>query len=93
VRTKALAERAASAARALPQGRRQAIILAGMTGYYLSHPAASAPDVLPIAMNVRAAIGGLMAPTLCVFKVRGLVGRLSELEGLRTRLVVPTTEG
>ncbi len=66
----ALAERAAGAARALPRGRRHAIILAGMTGYYLSDPAASAPGALPIAEGVREAIGGLVAPALLVVKAR-----------------------
>lgn len=71
-RMRALAERAASAARGLPRGRRHAIVLAGMTGYYLSLTEASAPDAAPIAQNVRAAIGESIAPTLLVFRAREL---------------------
>jgi tetraprenyl-beta-curcumene synthase len=70
VRMQTLAERAAEAARALPRGRRHAIVLAGMVGYYLSDPQAATPEAKPIARKVRAAIGGLMGPTLLVFKAR-----------------------
>ena len=77
VRMQGLAEQAASAARTLPRGRRHAIVLAGMAGYYLSHTEASTPEARPIARNVRAAIGGLVAPTLLVFKARRLAGRLT----------------
>jgi tetraprenyl-beta-curcumene synthase len=77
VRMQTLAERAVRAARALPRGRRHAIVLAGMAGYYLSLPEASAPGALPIARNVRAAIGELAAPALLVFKARRLAGHLA----------------
>jgi tetraprenyl-beta-curcumene synthase len=76
VRMRVLAERAVRAARALPRGDRHSIVLAGMAGYYLSDPEASAPEVLPIAHNVKAAIGGLMAPTLLVFRARRLAARV-----------------
>ncbi len=79
VRMQALAERAVCAARALPRGRRHAIVLAGMAGYYLSHSESSAPDARPIARNVRGEIGGLLAPTLLVFKARRLAGRLAAI--------------
>jgi tetraprenyl-beta-curcumene synthase len=83
-RMQTLAVRAACAARALPRGRRHTIILAGMVGYYLSLPAASEPGALPIVRNVRAAIGGLLAPTLLVFKVRRLAGALAGSRRLRS---------
>jgi len=73
-RVRALAERAAGEARALPRGRMHTIVLAGMAGYYLSDPEASVPGAKPIAQTVREAIGGLMAPTLLVFKVRRVAG-------------------
>lgn len=82
-RMQTLAERAAGAARALPRGRQHAIILAGMTGYYLSDPQASTPAALPIARNIRAAIGGLMGPTLVVFKARRVAGHLAGFRGPR----------
>ncbi len=74
-RMRALAERAAGAARALPRGRRHEIVLAGMVGYYLSAPEASATDAAPIARNVRAAIGGPIAPALLVFRARSVAER------------------
>jgi len=76
VRMRVLADRAVRAAGALPRGERHSIVLAGMAGYYLSDPEASAPEVLPIAQNVRETIGGLMAPTLLVFRARRLAGRI-----------------
>lgn len=77
VRVQALAQRAARSAQALPRGRRQTILLAGMAGYYLSSPDTSAPDARPIARNVTATIGWLATPTLFVFKARSLAGRLA----------------
>jgi tetraprenyl-beta-curcumene synthase len=77
VRMQGLAERAAAAARALPRGRRHAIVLAGMTGYYLSHTEASTPEARPIVRNVRREIGGLLAPALLVCRARRLTGRLA----------------
>jgi tetraprenyl-beta-curcumene synthase len=76
-RMRRLAELAADAARGLPRGRAHTIVLAGMTGYYLSLTEASAPAAAPIAQHVRAAIGGSIAPALLVFKARGLVDRVA----------------
>jgi tetraprenyl-beta-curcumene synthase len=75
VRMRVLAERAVRAAGALPRGDRHSIVLAGMAGYYLSDPQASTPEILPIAQNVREAIGALATPTLLVFKARRFAGR------------------
>ena len=85
-RMRALAERAAGAARALPdRDRRHTIVLAAMAANYLSEPGAAAPGAAPIAGSVSATIGGLMAPSLLVFKARRLAGRLrrARLERLR----------
>jgi tetraprenyl-beta-curcumene synthase len=91
VRMQALAERAARAARALPRGRRHTIILAGMAGYYLSDPEASAPDARSIARNVRATIGGLATPTLLVFKARRFAAGAAALAGSpsKSRRTIP----
>jgi tetraprenyl-beta-curcumene synthase len=78
-RMQALAQRAGSCAGALARGQQHTIILAGMAGYYLSDPGASAPGAREIARGVRGAIGGLLTPTLLVFEVRGVVGRLAGL--------------
>jgi tetraprenyl-beta-curcumene synthase len=75
-----LATQAARAARALPRGHRHAVILTGMAGYYLSHTEAAAPAAQPIARNVSAAIGPLLAPTLLVFRGRrGFEGRAVQM--------------
>ncbi len=71
-RIQMLAERAAEAARGLPRERRHEIVLAGMTGYYLSSGETSAPAAAPIAREVRKAIGGLVAPAMIVFWIRRL---------------------
>ena len=77
-RMRALAQRAAGAARSLPdRDRRHTIVLAAMTANYLSDPAAAAPAAIPIAREVTHAIGGLMRPSLLVFKARGLAGKLA----------------
>jgi tetraprenyl-beta-curcumene synthase len=72
-RMQALAVQATGAARGLPRGHQHEIILAGMAGYYLSFPEASAPNAAPIAKHVRTAIGQLATPALLVFKARRLV--------------------
>jgi tetraprenyl-beta-curcumene synthase len=74
-----IAIQAMSSACALPHGRRHAIILAGMVGYYLSAPEASAAHVQPIAENVRATLGPLSKPTWLVFGARRLMGRLASI--------------
>jgi tetraprenyl-beta-curcumene synthase len=75
VRMQALAEQAVRASRALPRGRQHAIMLAGMAGYYLSDAEASAVGARATARGVREAIGGLLTPTLLVFKARRLAGQ------------------
>lgn len=84
-RLQGLARHAASAARELPESRAHTILLAGMAANYLSEPGAAAPGAAPIAGSVSATIGGLMAPSLLVFKARRLAGRLrrARLERLR----------
>jgi hypothetical protein len=72
------------AAQALPHGRRHAIVLTGMVGFYLSDAEASAPEALPIARGVSAAVGGLVAPAMVVFKTRRLGGRLTGFRGSRS---------
>ena len=77
VRMQALAERAMRAAQALPQGRRHAIVLTGMAGFYLSDREASGPEAQPIARGVREAVGGMVAPAMVVFKARKVAGGLA----------------
>ena len=76
-RMRTLAQRAESAARGLPRAHRHAILLAGMTAYYLSDPGAATPAATPIACAVRKAIGAMTGPALLVFRTRRLAGALS----------------
>jgi tetraprenyl-beta-curcumene synthase len=88
-RMQALAQRAASSARALAQGHRQTIILAGMAGYYLSNREASVGEAREIAREVRGAVGGLVTPAMVVFRVRGVLGRLAGVRGSRASASEP----
>jgi tetraprenyl-beta-curcumene synthase len=65
-----IAARAARRARGLPCGRRHAVLVAGMAGYYLSAPEASAPGALALSRTVRGAVGALLGPSLLVFDLR-----------------------
>jgi len=79
-----LAERATSSAGVLARGHRHTIMLAAVTGFYLSDGEASAPGAVPIAGNVKQAIGGLVAPAMIVFKARRLGERLTGFRGSRS---------
>jgi len=68
-RMRMLTVRAMRSARALPRGRRHALILAAMAGNYLSSPEAHAPGVEAVSQSVREEIGYLASPTLLVFKL------------------------
>jgi tetraprenyl-beta-curcumene synthase len=76
-----IAAQAARSSRALPRGRHHLVILAGMTGYYLSAPEASASGAQPIASAVLQAIGPLVGPTLLIFRTRRLLGRVTRSSG------------
>jgi tetraprenyl-beta-curcumene synthase len=71
-----LAQRAAVAARELPDGLRHEVILVAMATYYLSSPEASAPHARVVADDVAAALGPLVAPALVLFKARRAAARL-----------------
>ncbi|MGO9760181.1 MAG: DUF2600 family protein [Solirubrobacteraceae bacterium] len=72
-----LAECALQQARALPDGRRHAILVTAVACNYLSTPGASQPDAVAVAQAVRGSLGGLAAPTLLIFRARHLGGRLA----------------
>jgi tetraprenyl-beta-curcumene synthase len=55
---------------ALPCGRQHALLLAGMTGHYLSMPVAARAEARLATRSVLAAIGGLAAPTMLVMGAR-----------------------
>ncbi len=73
-----LAVQSMLSARALPRGRRHAIILAAMAGNYLSNPEAHAPGVRSVSQSVQEVIGPLATPTLLVFKLWRLAGGASD---------------
>jgi len=66
----ALAAQAMRHARELPHGRRQALLVAAIAGFYLSAPEASAANALPVTRAVLEEIGGLARPTLLIFRAR-----------------------
>lgn len=65
-----IAARAVRCARELPGGERHAVLVAAMTGHYLSAAEASEPEVLPIASSVAAAMGALRRPIWLMFRIR-----------------------
>jgi tetraprenyl-beta-curcumene synthase len=77
IRMRWLALRAQQAARALPGGRRHAVLVVAMACSYLSEQDASAPAVLALADGVRGTLGDLGGPALLVFRARRLCGRLA----------------
>ncbi|MCL2769218.1 MAG: tetraprenyl-beta-curcumene synthase family protein [Solirubrobacterales bacterium] len=79
-----LAERSLARARALPQGDHHAMIVAAMTGYYLSSPDARAPEVRGTSHELLATMGALAKPTMTVFASRHAASRLRHL-GRRAR--------
>jgi tetraprenyl-beta-curcumene synthase len=78
-RLQLIAGRAIEAARELPRGEEHALILAGMTSYYLSAPEAAHPHARPAASAVLEAIGPLAEPTMLVFRIRRALARDSTL--------------
>lgn len=73
-----LARRSREAIASLPQASRHAVLLAGMTGLYLSAPEARSPRAKRASDLVHGALGDdLMRPTLLVMQARRVVrGRL-----------------
>ncbi len=80
-RVSAIAGRAIRAAELLPKGIEHASILAAMTSFYLSSPAASRPGALLTAERVRTRMGDLATPTMVVLRTRRTVARLLALAG------------
>jgi tetraprenyl-beta-curcumene synthase len=77
-RMKAIADRAVQRAYELPHGRRHAIVVAGMTSFYLSAPEASHPHARATSEQVLGAMGDLAAPTFLVLTVRRIAARLNQ---------------
>lgn len=73
-RMRMLAERSKALASELPNGGGHVLVLAGMTGLYLSAPEASVPEMQAVRREVLAAVGELARPTLLVFAVRRCFG-------------------
>jgi tetraprenyl-beta-curcumene synthase len=69
-RMRSLAARAVRSARGLSAGRRQALLVGAMAGYYISAPEASAPGVSAVSRGVLETLGELASPALLVFRVR-----------------------
>lgn len=70
LRLRAISTRAAQATQSLSAGTRHALLLAGMTSFYLSSPGAWAPATRPAARHVLDTMGVLATPTLLVLGAR-----------------------
>jgi tetraprenyl-beta-curcumene synthase len=80
-----IAEHARADAEHLPQSGRHTLLLAGMTGMYLSEAGAESPAAREAARAVREAIGGPLVPLLWILRVRRRVGRGTRLSVARRR--------
>jgi tetraprenyl-beta-curcumene synthase len=80
-----IADHAAADARRLPQAARHTLLLAGMTGMYLSDAGADSLAAEEVANAVRDAIGGPLVPLLVVLRVRRRLGGRSRGGGLSAR--------
>lgn len=78
VRLAAIAAAAFAAARELRGGYPHAMLLAAMTGFYLSAPEARLPHAVAAGDRVIATMGGLTAPTITVLRGRRALGTLLE---------------
>lgn len=65
-----IAQHAAADARRLPQAGRHMLLLAGMTGMYLSHAGAETLAAHEAAEAVRQAIGGPLVPLVWILRLR-----------------------
>jgi tetraprenyl-beta-curcumene synthase len=72
-RVGSIAAEAMQAIEPLPNAAQHSIILAAMTSFYLTAPAASTPQAAPAARSVRARIGTLTTPTMAVLRARRAV--------------------
>ena len=75
-RLRMIAARALRATEPLAASTQHALILAGMTSFYLSAPPASTPGARLAARQVQQTMGILATPTMVVFGARRAVGRL-----------------
>jgi tetraprenyl-beta-curcumene synthase len=69
-RLKMLAQQSIRATHALPQGRQHALILAGMTSFYLATPEAQQPDTRAAAGGIEDELTSISRPWLLMHRVR-----------------------
>jgi tetraprenyl-beta-curcumene synthase len=74
-RLSTIATQAVRATETLPHRMKHATILAAMTSFYLSSPAAFTPGTAPAAQRVLQEIGTLTTPTMAVLRARRAVAR------------------
>jgi tetraprenyl-beta-curcumene synthase len=65
-----IASRAMRATSTIPQASQHALILAAMTSFYLSAPAARTPHAGPVARRVLEAMGALARPSMAILRAR-----------------------
>ncbi len=76
-RLRMFARRSRSAVIVLPQASRHAVLLAGMTGLYLSAPEARSPRAQCVADGVLGAMEDLITPALLIMRARRTIRRSS----------------
>jgi tetraprenyl-beta-curcumene synthase len=93
VRMRWLARQALRAVRALPGGRRHAVLVVAMACSYLSSPEVSALNSLALARAVRDTLGAIAVPALLVFRIRLLAGRVvARKHGVATAKHAPAAQ-
>ncbi len=90
-RLAAIADRAKACARQAGQGERHLLILGAMASFYLSSPAAGAPQARGAREAVLAALGPPAAPAMVLLRLRGAVPHLAATS--RSALRIPTADG
>jgi tetraprenyl-beta-curcumene synthase len=71
-----IAARAMQATESVPESTQHALILAAMTSFYLSAPAAATPEAGIVSQHVLAAMDSLAAPAMMVLRARRRAGRV-----------------
>jgi tetraprenyl-beta-curcumene synthase len=84
-RLELITTQAIARARELQPRHGHALIVAAMTSFYLSDPAAQAPDLHTLRRRLRKSIGALDTPTMLVMRARGVAGALARARPMRSR--------
>jgi tetraprenyl-beta-curcumene synthase len=84
-RLELMVTQAMARARELRPRHGHALIVAAMTSFYLSNPAARAPDLCALRGRLRKSVGALDVPTTLVMRARGAVAAFTRFRELAAR--------